>query len=136
VEWLEFLQGQWWVVVFAFVLSLGSLLLLPLIVLKLPVDYFRVPRRQSLFRSAHGAVVGVALVVAKNLIGLILLLLGFAMLVLPGQGIATMLAGLVLLDFPGKFYCERWLVSRGRVFDALNWLRAKRGKLPLRHPYR
>ena len=50
------------------------------------------------------------------------------MLVLPGQGILTIIVGLVLMDFPGKYGAERWAVSRGPVLPAINWIRAKAGK--------
>ena len=36
----------------------------------------------------------------KNVLGVILVLMGLAMLVLPGQGVLTLLIGISLLDFP------------------------------------
>jgi hypothetical protein len=59
---------------------------------------------------------------------------GLVLLVLPGQGLLTMLAGLVLLDLPGKRAFERRVVARPRVLSALNWLRARAGREPLRRP--
>ena len=52
------------------------------------------------------------------------------MLVLPGQGLLTIVVGLVLLDFPGKFRLERWLVSRPRVLALLNRFRVALNKPP------
>ena len=54
------------------------------------------------------------------------------MLFTPGQGILSILAGLLLMNFPGKFRLERWLVQRPGVLKSLNWLRARRGKAPFR----
>lgn len=134
MQWLELVREEWWVVAAALLVSIASLLLLPLIVLRLPSDYFLEERRRPLLRQRWHPLAGLALLLAKNLVGLLLLAMGIAMLVLPGQGLLTMLSGIVLLDFPGKYRCERWLVSRGKVFEALNWLRAKGGKPALQLP--
>ena len=56
------------------------------------------------------------------------------MLFLPGQGLLTMLMGIVLMDFPGKFRLERHLVSRPPVFAAINWIRTQRSAPPLEPP--
>lgn len=72
------------------------------------------------------------ILLVKNLLGLVILLMGIAMLFLPGQGLLTMLIGILMLDFPGKFRCERWFVSRRPVLRSINWLRRKSGKPRLR----
>ena len=53
------------------------------------------------------------------------------MLVLPGQGLLTILLGVTLLDFPGKFRMQKWVISRKGVLDSINWIRAKAHKRPL-----
>ena len=53
------------------------------------------------------------------------------MLVLPGQGLLTILIGLAVMQFPGKFELERWLVTRKGVLEGINWLRQRSGRLPL-----
>ncbi len=50
------------------------------------------------------------------------------MLVTPGQGLLTLLIGLLLLNFPGKYRLERWLVRRPGVLRTLNWVRRRRGQ--------
>ena len=42
------------------------------------------------------------MIIGKNLLGVFFVLIGIAMLVLPGQGILTIIAGMMLLDFPGR----------------------------------
>ncbi len=69
--------------------------------------------------------------VVKNLVGVVFLLAGFAMLFLPGQGILTMLIGLSLLDFPGKRRLEGKLIGQPSVLRAINSMREKFGKPPL-----
>lgn len=43
----------------------------------------------------------------RNVLGAILLVAGIAMLVLPGQGVPTILISLGLMNFPGKYRLER-----------------------------
>ena len=66
----------------------------------------------------------------KILIGIGLLVCGIIMLVLPGQGLITMLIGLSLIPFPGKNKLEDNLLSRQSVRSSLNWIRAKANKEP------
>jgi len=56
---------------------------------------------------------------------------GIIMLVLPGQGIFTILIGIMLLNFPGKYRLERWIVARRPVLRSINWLRRRAGRAPL-----
>ena len=92
----------------------GSLIAVPWLVVHIPADYF-LRRRRLLDRwQPRHARLRVVLLIAKNAIGVVLLLAGAAMLILPGQGLLTILAGLMVLDFPGKFAIETWLVQRGR----------------------
>jgi UPF0716 family protein affecting phage T7 exclusion len=67
---------------------------------------------------------------AKIIVGVCLLLIGIVMLVLPGQGLITMLIGLSLLPFPGKDKMEQNILSRKSVRTTLNWIRVKAKKPP------
>jgi len=112
-------------------LFVGSLLFVPWALVRLPADYFHhASRRKTQWGSLHPAL-RLLLRIGKNLLGLAFVALGVAMLVLPGQGLLTILVGVLFLDFPGKFRCERWLVSRKPVLRAANWLRAQRHRAPL-----
>lgn len=66
----------------------------------------------------------------KILVGVFLLVCGIAMLVLPGQGLITMVIGLSLIPFPGKHKLEQNLLSRQSVRTSLNWIRIKANKDP------
>jgi hypothetical protein len=68
--------------------------------------------------------------IAKIIVGVCLLLIGIMMLVLPGQGLITMLIGLSLLPFPGKDKLEQNILSRKSVRTTLNWIRVKAKKPP------
>ena len=61
----------------------------------------------------------------KNLIGYCLILGGILMLVLPGQGLLTILVGLMLSDYPGKFKLEKRIIKTRLILKTINWYRAK-----------
>jgi hypothetical protein len=63
----------------------------------------------------------------RNVVGLALLLLGVAMLILPGQGLLTIIAALSLMDFRGKRRFEQRLMLQPRVFAAINRYRLRSG---------
>ncbi|MBK5966922.1 hypothetical protein CCR95_23335 [Thiocystis minor] len=112
----------------------GSLLALPFLVSRLPVDYFSDPRRHRNRLGQDRPLVYFILRGFKNVLGWALILSGILMLVLPGQGLLTIIIGLILSDFPGKFTLERRLASRPRILGAINWLRRLRGHHPLLAP--
>jgi hypothetical protein len=66
----------------------------------------------------------------KNVLGVVLILAGLAMLFLPGQGLITLLIAVTLLDFPGKARLERRLIANDSVHGALNWIRKRAGQDP------
>ena len=116
------------VAVFTFV---GSLVFVPWAIVRLPADYFHYHARHGMLWSTLHPALRFALLLGKNLLGVVLVLMGVAMLVLPGQGLLTILIGILLVDFPGKFTFERWLISRKPILHASNWLRKKAHKPPL-----
>lgn len=109
---------------------LCSLIILPVLILAIPEDYFVEKQRHPMHWSNSGYLLRMLVLLLKNLLGFILFFMGILMLVLPGQGILTILAGLVLLDFPGKFLFLRSLARKERVLNSLNWIRKKGNKAP------
>lgn len=120
--------------VLSVVLLVVSLIVFPLVVAFLPKDYFVRERRDPAHQKRRHPVVWLSLAVLKNVIGFALISAGIAMLVLPGQGILTILMGLALTNFPGKFRLERRLVRLPSVGRALNRLRSIAGKPMLEIP--
>ena len=51
---------------------------------------------------------------------------------MPGQGLLTILVGLLMLDIPGKRRLELAIVRRGPVLGSINKLRARFRRPPLR----
>ena len=97
----------------------------------LPVTYFRDDGQpRPLPRGRAAGVVGRVL---RNALGLVLIILGFLLSLpaIPGQGVLTMLIGLMLMDFPGKRRFEQKLVVRPGVLEAMNRVRAWLRRPPL-----
>jgi hypothetical protein len=111
---------------------IATLVALPIVIARLPRSYFNDESRPRLL-SRH-LVIHWLLTTLKNLLGLMLVLIGLLLLFLPGQGILTLIIGLTIMNYPGKFAFERWLVRRPRVLPALNWLRSRSGAPPFDDP--
>ena len=85
---------------------------------------------ESLHLTAKNSPLTYLVKMAKIIFGLILLVCGLVMLVLPGQGLLTMLIGLSLLPFPGKQKLEQNILDRKSIRQSLNWIRTKANKEP------
>lgn len=134
IEWIVCYRSQ---LQYLAAISLLALIITPviisLLVIRIPTDYFLYERDHFReFSKGRHPLVRMSAAAAKNAIGLVFLLAGIAMLVLPGQGVITILIGLTLIDFPGKRKLERKIVSQKKVLSAINWMRANAGKPPLR----
>lgn len=121
-----------WVGVGSLGVFIISLLCLPWLVAKIPEDYFVPKKRKPTNWKSQRPVVRLLTLIGKNLLGISLILAGLLMLFLPGQGILTLVTGLLLTDYPGKFRLERRIVSTPAILNGLNWLRAKTKKPPLK----
>lgn len=111
-----------------------TLVALPVVVAKLPEDYFTRRRRESAGRSRKHPLFWGFVAVVKNLFGVVLILAGLAMLVLPGQGAITILIGIALTNFPGKYAIERRIAREPAVGKTLNRIREWAGQPPFRMP--
>ncbi len=120
-----------WLLVVSVTTFFGSLILVPWLLIRLPADYFSRAEKAHRPIARQPGFVRPALIVAKNALGALFVIAGIAMLVLPGQGVLTMMAGVILMDFPGKYRLEKWFISRPRVAASVNWLRKKANREPL-----
>ena len=131
---MEFLSNWQQPLLWASGLSLLALIAtivgVPWVVTRLPKDYFVRSERVVWRASFDAPLLSLITSMLKNLLGLLLVVLSLIMLVTPGQGIVTLLIGLLLMNFPGKYHLERWLVLRPGVLKGLNWLRRRQGQLP------
>jgi hypothetical protein len=109
---------------------IGSLIAIPWIIARLPENYFIRHRQQVAERHERHPLAAKLIFVSRNAIGLVFLLAGIAMLLLPGQGIITILIGISLMDFPKKHHLVDYFVRRPQVIRLLNWIRQKEKKPP------
>ena len=119
--------------IFSALAFFGTIVAIPLLAVRIPTDYF-VKRQGFLRAGSTRPVLRILGGVARNLIGTACVVAGIAMLVLPGQGVLTILIGIMLLDFPGKHALECAIVRQRQVFRAINWMRTKAGKPALEYP--
>jgi len=135
VEWLDSHRAIAAVVVgISIVTFLATLAAIPVLLTRIPPDYFSRSRRPDTPWKHYHPVVRMIALAAKNGLGIVLVIAGAIMLFTPGQGIITLLVGLALIDLPGKRALERWIVCRPRVLAAINRLRARYGHPPLQEP--
>lgn len=117
-------------------LFLGSLALsfgaIAIVMVKIPANYFSSHYVHD-FMPGSPWLVRWGAVIAKNVFGVFLILLGVVLSLpgVPGQGILTILLGLIMLDIPGKRPIEARIIKRPAVLAAINNLRARYNKPPL-----
>ena len=113
--------------IFIFILSLLGV---SWFIAQIPEDYFLTTKRSPSGLEKKAPVLRLLLLIGKNFLGVCLIAGGLLMLVLPGQGLITIITGLLLIDYPGKFQLEQKIVSIPSVLRTLNWIRRK-AKKPL-----
>jgi len=135
MDWAEWLkQYGGWLLALSVVTFVATLVLVPVILARMPEDYFLHPR--SALRAVKHPVLRLLLRIFKNALGGLFVLFGLIMLLTPGQGVLTLLIGVGLLDFPGKRRAELAIIRKPRVLRAINWIRARSGRAPLQVPPR
>lgn len=124
----------WWASGLSLLGVLATVIGIPWVVSRLPHDYFSRDQRVAWRRRPSAPLTAWVLAIGKNVLGGVLVLMGIVMLFTPGQGLLTILIGMLLINFPGKYRLELWLVSRPGVLRALNWLRERHGRRPFHPP--
>lgn len=97
---------------------LGTIVAVPIFLVKVPDDYFTRPRVRS----------SLPLRVLRITLGVGLIILGIAMLLLPGQGVLTILVGLGILEAPARDRVIARILRNPTVHHAVDKLRRKAGK--------
>ena len=114
----------------SFVIFVFSLISIRWLVALIPSDYF-INRESSKFKLTYPSLWLVSIII-KNILGYTLIIGGILMLFLPGQGLFTIFVGLLLSNYPGKFYLERKLIAMPKIYKTVNWLRKKSNQPPLK----
>ena len=121
-----------------FVLGISSIAILIISALsigyfikKIPHDYFLNDKRGIPDYKNKNPVFWIIALAVKNIIGYCLIMGGILMLVLPGQGLLTILVGLMLSDYPGKFKLEKRIIKTNLILKTINWYRIKSNIPPI-----
>jgi hypothetical protein len=129
----DFFSGLTWRTILIWVLVFVGTFLLNLaivsfILVKLPKDHFKNDKSKGV--TGSNATIRVLKVIGKNVGGWLLIALGIVLSLpgVPGQGLLTVLLGVMLVDFPGKHRLEQKLLSRPGIINTINRLRGRFGK--------
>ena len=103
-----------------------NLAIVTLILVRIPADYFKNSHKTEFWSGPHPALRALG-IIGKNILGVLLVALGVLLSIpgVPGQGLLTILLGIMLLDFPGKKTLERKLLNRPEIVKAINKLRRR-----------
>src|SRR6476659_7733791 len=128
LTWQKVLVGAL-IFLVSFFVNLG---IVSLILVKLPADHFSKSRKTTFWAGPRPAI-HAAKVIGKNIAGVLLVALGIVLSLpgVPGQGLLTVLLGIMLLDFPGRHRLEQKLLSKPRIVNTINRLRERFDKPPL-----
>ena len=128
LTWQKILVGAL-IFLVSFFVNLG---IVSLILVKLPADHFSKSRKTKFWAGPRPAI-HAAKVIGKNIAGVLLVALGIVLSLpgVPGQGLLTVLLGIMLLDFPGRHRLEQKLLSKPSIVNTINRLRGRFGKPPL-----
>jgi hypothetical protein len=116
-----------------FVLLFAASLAIALTVLiRLPPDYLRTPRTEDIRLGQRTAGLWVRRI-SRNFLGAMLVVVGAVLSLpsIPGQGLITIIAGILLLEFPGRLSLLRKILRRGPLLGSINRMRAKFSHPPL-----
>lgn len=117
-----------WLAIIGFI---GSLIVIPWILIKIPSDYFLADKRKKYPWGNCSPIIRLTLNILKNMIGFVLILSGIIMLFIPGQGAITILGGIILMDFPYKYNILRRIIKHPKILSSINALRTKAEQTPL-----
>ena len=134
-NWMKDLLAEyWWLGIISIVTFIGTIVALPIILIKIPEDYFIHDKENPYHPENIPKSLRLFFLIIKNICGGVFLLFGIILLLLPGQGIITILIGISFINFPGKKKLERKIIMQPVVFNAINAIRKRAGYLPLQIP--
>jgi uncharacterized membrane protein SpoIIM required for sporulation len=131
---LEFIQNHEeliiWLSLASIIGLIVSIVVIPWVIIKLPPDYFVYTKRETKKIFCHHPFCRALFLIFKNILGIALIISGIIMLFIPGQGLLTIIIGVILTDFPYKYKIERWIISRPHILSTVNRLRKKAKQPP------
>ena len=125
----EYKSVIFWLSLLSFFIFIFSLVSIKWLVALIPIDYF-VYKKNSKFKTKYPFTWLISMII-KNIIGYLLIVGGIFMLVLPGQGLFTIFIGLMMSNYPGKYYIEKKIIAIPSILKTINWLRKQSNKEPI-----
>ena len=125
----EYKSVIFWLSLLSFLIFIFSLVSIKWLVALIPIDYF-VYKKNSKFKTKYPFTWLISMII-KNIIGYLLIVGGILMLVLPGQGLFTIFIGLMMSNYPGKYYIEKKIIAIPSILKTINWLRKQSNKEPI-----
>lgn len=105
----------------------------PWLIVRMPEDFFSNPQRHN-WLDRKPASIRVPIRILKNLLAIVLVIVGVIMFLTPASGLFPILLGIVLADVPGKLKLQRWILCRKTIRKSMNWLRRKFHRRPVQMP--
>lgn len=134
-EWLSHREDLFvWIGGISLATIIVSAFAVPMLIRRLPHDYFLENSEAAEWMRHRHPMLRISFLILKNLLGGVLVLGGLIMFLTPGQGILTLVVGILLLNFPGKRRFEVWLIRRKPLHRAVDWIRRRAEKRPLELP--
>ena len=120
----RFAKTHWIAVAVALcILLLLAAVAIPKVIVGMPEDYFAAGGVKAVRGETIASRIG------RNLFGAFLFAVGSLLFIPPGAGTIFMVAGMVLMDFPGKRRLELKAIRWRGVLRSLNFIR-RRGNVP------
>jgi len=121
-----------WLAICSLFIFFFSILAINFVIKIIPVDYFDSTKRELSPFKISNPIIWLIFFIIKNITGYLLILGGILMLVLPGQGLLTILLGLIFSDYPGKYKLEKKLITIKPIYRYINWVRKKSDIEPIK----
>lgn len=139
MEWWQSLSGWFsaneemlfWLGIGSAIMLVASIAALPWLVSRIPRDYFDHTKEPTVAPLRGHPVARLLIHIVRNVVGVFLIIAGILMLFLPGQGLLTLLLGIMMTHFPGKYHVEQWFIRQPGILAAINWFREKGSAPPL-----
>ncbi len=124
-----------WVSTLSGVGFLAMVIVIPWLIVRMPADYFSHPQRYN-WLDRKPSMIRIPIRILKNLLAIVLVIVGVLMFLTPASGLFPLLLGFALADVPGKSKLQAWILGRKTIQKSMNWLRRKFHRKPVQMPSR
>ena len=109
----------YWLGILSTIFFIISLFFIPYLALVIPKDYFK---KSSAKHS------NIMVLFIRNILGIVILLIGVLLLFMPGPGMLVILISFILMEFPYKKKIELWFIKKTKLLEIINKIRKNKNK--------